>query len=69
MKTASRIYLVTIGESDRLIRATHPAKALMHVARDIAKVNVATQQDLVDCLADGVKVEDAKPEQQELPTT
>jgi hypothetical protein len=64
----TRIYIVTVGETDRLVRAAHPANALMHVARDIASVRVAGQQDLIDCLEDGIKVEDIKAEQQELPT-
>ena len=59
MTTATRIYLVTIGDSDRLVRATHPAQALMHVARDIASVAVASQDDLVNCIADGISVESA----------
>jgi len=62
MTTTARIYRITIGETDRLIRATHPSQALTFVAKDIAKVTVATQQDLIDCLTDGVKVEDAKAE-------
>jgi len=62
MTTTARIYRITIGETDRLIRATHPSQALTFVAKDIAKVTVATQQDLIDCLTDGIKVEDAKAE-------
>jgi hypothetical protein len=67
--TATRIYRVTVGENDRLIRAAHPSNALMFVARDLAKVRVASQADLVECLSDDIKIEDAKPEQTELPTT
>lgn len=58
MSAPTRIYLVTIGGSDRLVRAAHPSQALMHVARDIAAVKVASQNDLIDCLADGIKVEE-----------
>lgn len=68
MAAQSRVYRVTIGENDRLVRATHPSHALMHVARDIASVCVASQQDLIDCLGDGIQVEHIKPEQHELPT-
>jgi hypothetical protein len=63
----TRVYRITIGDNDRLVRASHPSQALMHVARDIASVCVASQQDLIDCLADGIQVEDIKPEQRELP--
>ena len=62
MSTTERVYLVLIGENARLIRATHPSQALTFVAKDIAKVTVASQQDLIDCLTDGIKVEDAKAE-------
>ncbi|MFM2058427.1 MAG: hypothetical protein RLY71_2812 [Pseudomonadota bacterium] len=59
MATATRVYLVTIGEHDRLVRASHPSRALMHVAKDIAKVGVASQDELIECLSDGIKVETA----------
>jgi hypothetical protein len=64
-----RIYRVTVGENDRLVRATHPATALMHVARDIAKVRVASQDDLVECFGDGIQVEDIKAEQMQIGPT
>jgi hypothetical protein len=68
MATATRIYIVTIGECDRLVRASHPNAALMHVVRDIAAVGVASQDELVDCLADGIKVENIKEEAAAEPT-
>jgi hypothetical protein len=69
-KTQTRIYLVeaTATTASRLVRATHPAHALGHVARSAFTVAVATQDQLVDLLAEGVKVEDIKQEQRELPT-
>lgn len=67
--SASRIYLVTVGGTDRLVRAAHPATALMRVARDLAKVQVVTQDHIVDCVKDGVEVEDAKPEQRQIAGT
>lgn len=69
MAQPTRVYRVTIGENDRLVRATHPSHALMHVARDIAAVCVATQDDLIECIEDGIKVEDLRQEQQEIPGT
>lgn len=68
MATSTRIYIVTVGESDRLVRASHPSTALQHVARDIARVRVASQDDLVQCLADGIAVESITAEQTVLPT-
>lgn len=57
MTTATRIYVVTINGNDRLVRATHPAQALAHVARSIASVRVASQAVLVDLIGCGIKVE------------
>lgn len=59
---ANRIYQVKLGENKRLVRSGHPATALMHVARDVATVSVATQEEIVDCMSAGIKVEDAKAE-------
>jgi DNA-binding protein H-NS len=67
MATPTRIYRITIGASDRLVRAPSPASALMHVARDIARVCVASQDDLVECLSDGIKVEAAGEDAQARP--
>ena len=68
MAAQTRVYLVTVGENDRLVRATHPSHALMHVAREIAAVKVASQDDLIQCFEDGIKVETIKAEQHELQT-
>jgi hypothetical protein len=62
MATSTRIYKV----GDRLVRAAHPSTALMHVARETHPVRVATQDDLEDLLAKGVKVETVRHEQAEL---
>lgn len=63
---ATRVYRITIGENDRLVRATHPANALRHVASATLNVTVASQDDLIAALADGVPVETITAEQQEL---
>ncbi|HEU6455942.1 MAG TPA: hypothetical protein VN201_10780 [Roseateles sp.] len=70
MAAQTRIYTVednATGQA-RLVRATHPSHALTHVARSAFSVRVSTQEDLTDLLPAGVKVEDIKAEQQELPT-
>ncbi len=64
---AQRIYVVTIDGRVRLVRAAHPSTALMHVAREVASVAVASQEALVKHIAAGVPVESIKAEQQELP--
>lgn len=67
----TRIYLVadagTTTTPPRLVRATHPATALRHVAADAFTVRVATQDDLVKAFEAGTKVESLGAEQQELP--
>lgn len=60
MSTPTRIYLVTVGDKRRLVQAVHPATALMHVARDMATVHVATQSELVQALQAGLAVEDSR---------
>lgn len=64
-----RIYAVQLAGITRLVRASHPGSALAHVAKDIAVVKVATQDQLVALLGAGTKVEDLKAEQSQLPTT
>ena len=76
MATASRIYVVSPKvveagkpEARRLVRATHPANALRHVAADQLQVCVASQDDLVALLAKGASIETIAAEQQQLPAT
>lgn len=65
---ATRIYLVTPKSGPvRLVEAVHPANALRHVAAQEYSVEVASQQDLVDLISAGKKVERVGVEQAELP--
>lgn len=74
---ATRVYMAAPKRPDceqapvqrRLVRATHPSRALHHVAADEYSVEVASQEDLITLLEDGVKVEDVKAEPAETPTT
>ena len=67
----TNIYLVK-GElfatvEPRLIRAATRQQALSHVAKSLLNVTLASQEDLVSLVAEGVKVEDYKnTDQQEL---
>jgi hypothetical protein len=56
--TTKRIYSVTKDGVQRLVRATHPNPALMHVARGTFSVRVATQSDLEQAFKAGTKVEE-----------
>lgn len=55
---ATRIYVVTQGLDDYLVRADTQAQARSQIAKDIA-VRVASQDDLVTLTAAGIKVQDA----------
>jgi hypothetical protein len=67
----TNIYLVN-GElgttvEPRLVRAATRQQALGHVAKSMLTVTLASQEDLVSMIADGIKVEDYKnTDQQEL---
>ena len=56
--TTRRIYAVKAGDKTRLVRATHPNTALMHVARGQYSVRVATQTDLEVAFKTGTLVEE-----------
>lgn len=60
MTTPTRIYLVNVDDHGRhLVRAVSKAAALAHVMRSIAQVGVASQEQLVQCLSEGIAVEAA----------
>jgi len=62
-----RIYIVGMNDGVRLVRATNRQQAVSHVARQIIVAKVATQDELVKHITDGVAVESYKtPDQQEL---
>jgi len=64
----SRIYIVGYGQETRLVRANTRAQALNHVAHGIIKVQVPTQDELIDLVSKGKSVESAvRHEQEELP--
>ena len=67
----TNIYLVNgeIGATvePRLVRASTRQQALSHVAKSMLTVTLASQEDLVNLVVNGVKVEDYKnTDQQEL---
>jgi len=64
---AERIYIVHGPQGTRLVKASLRQQALSHVANSVFNVHVATQDDLVQALTTGTKVEQYRaPEQQEL---
>ena len=62
-----RIYLVGQGSTMRLVRATHRAQALGHVARSTINVKVASQDELIYAMTNGIQIEAAtEPDNKEL---
>lgn len=63
-----RIYMVgTPDNGKRLVKASLRQQALSHVANTMFTIRVATQDDLVESLSEGVQVENYKaPDQMEI---
>jgi hypothetical protein len=58
MATATRIYLVTGSAGEvRLVKASVPSQAITHVAKQSFSACIASQDDLVKAISNGVKVE------------
>jgi hypothetical protein len=64
----TRIYTVSDGNTERLVRASSRAQAISYVARSVYKSRVATQGDLETNLQAGVKVENAGARDSEVGT-
>lgn len=65
--SAVRIYVVGTPSGIRLVKASARSQALSHVAQTQFSVKVASQDDLVQALTSGVKVENYRnPDQQNL---
>ena len=63
----TRIYLVGTPDGVRLVRANVRQQALTHAANAMFTVRVASQDDLVNAMEMGIKIENYKdPEQQDL---
>lgn len=57
MATATRIYLVNGPTGTRLVKASVASQAITHVAKSAFSAKVASQDDLVEALSRGTKVE------------
>jgi hypothetical protein len=57
MATSTRIYLVNGPTGTRLVKAAVASQAITHVAKSAFSTKVASQDDLVQALSNGVKVE------------
>jgi hypothetical protein len=58
MATSTRIYIVTSTDgATRLVKATVASQAITHAAKSAFTARVASQDDLVQALSNGIKVE------------
>jgi hypothetical protein len=57
MATSTRIYLVSGPTGTRLVKAAVASQAITHVAKSAFSAKVASQDDLVEAVSNGVKVE------------
>lgn len=57
MATSTRIYLVNGPTGTRLVKAAVASQAITHVAKSAFSARVASQDDLVEAVSSGVKVE------------
>jgi hypothetical protein len=54
----TRIYLVTTAAgASRLVKAAVPSQAITHVAKQEYSVRIASQDDLVESLSNGIRLE------------
>lgn len=60
---SQRIYLVIGPNGQRLVKATVASQAASHVAKEEFTVKVASQDELVNALSNGIKVESTKAEE------
>lgn len=60
-----RIYVVSTAGSTRLIEAVSKASAISFVAKSMIEGRVASQQDLVGLIMDGVLVEGVASDEEE----
>jgi len=62
-----RVYTIGVGDQVRLIRASNRRQAIVHVSLGIMTIRVATQEDIIHQLNQGVPIENyTQPEQIEL---
>jgi hypothetical protein len=57
MATTTRIYLVNGPTGTRLVKASVASQAITHAAKSAFTAKVASQDDLVEAVSNGVKVE------------
>ena len=57
MATSTRIYIVNGPTGSRLVKASVASQAITQVAQSAFSAKVASQDDLVEALSNGIKVE------------
>ena len=59
-----RVYTIGVGDKVRLIRASNRRQAIAHVSLGIMTIRVATQEDIINQLDQGVPIENYTPPEQ-----
>ena len=57
-----RIYIIKMKGELRLVKALNKNLAMTHVAKDLMDAQVATQEQLVEVLNQGIKIEETAKE-------
>ena len=57
-----RIYIIKMEGELRLVKALNKNMAMTHVAKDLMDAQVATQEQLVEVLNQGIKIEETAKE-------
>lgn len=57
-----RIYIIKMEGELRLVKALNKNLAMTHVAKDLMDAQVATQEQLVEVLNQGIKIEETAKE-------
>lgn len=65
--TPTRVYRVDLAGTPHLVRAVTPAQALAHAAQGVSEVRVASQDDLIDLIAAGIKPQTAGEKSEQRP--
>lgn len=63
----TRIYLAVVGDTRRLVRASHPSPVVQHVSRSLIKVSIPTQDELIACAKAGIEPEELGSDHPQLP--
>jgi hypothetical protein len=59
-ESKSHVFLVTVGNQKRLIRAPHKNTAIRHIRPETVEARIPTPEELMQCGIEGIVIEDVK---------